>query len=246
MTRIAVAIPCFNEAAAIAVVLADWQRALPEAELWVFDNNSNDGTGELARQAGAHVVPVPEQGKGHAVKAIFTTLAACDAVILVDGDGTYPAAAARALLAPVLAGEADMAVGQRRPEAEAGAMPPLRRLGNLLIRATFRVLIGRRPGDLLSGYRVFSRHFLATIAPRSRGFEIEAELGCQALAHGMRIVEVPVSYHPRIAGTESKLRAFRDGLRIMATIAREGLGLRLGFRRKHVHGTAGNPPCIPP
>jgi glycosyltransferase involved in cell wall biosynthesis len=229
MTRIAVAIPCFNEAAAIAVVLADWRLAVPEAELWVFDNNSTDSTGDLARQAGAHVVPVPDQGKGHAVRAIFATLAACDAVILVDGDGTYPAAAARALLAPVLAGQADMAVGQRQPDAQAGAMSPLRRLGNLLIRASFRVLVGRRPGDLLSGYRVFSRRFLETVAPRSRGFEIEAELACQAVARGMRVVERPVSYHPRIAGTESKLRAFRDGMRIVAMIARQGLRLRLGF-----------------
>jgi glycosyltransferase involved in cell wall biosynthesis len=229
MTRIAVAIPCFNEAAAISVVLADWRLALPEAELWVFDNNSTDSTGDLARQAGAHVVPVPDQGKGHAVRAIFATLTARDAVILVDGDGTYPASAARELLAPVLAGQADMAVGQRQPDAQAGAMSPLRRLGNILIRASFRVLVGRGPGDLLSGYRVFSRHFLATIAPRSRGFEIEAELACQSVVRGMRVVEVPVSYHPRIAGTQSKLRAFRDGLRIVAMIARQGLRLRLGF-----------------
>jgi glycosyltransferase involved in cell wall biosynthesis len=233
MTRIAVAIPCFNEAAAIAVVLADWRRALPEAELWVFDNNSTDGTGDLARQAGAQLVRVPEQGKGHAVRAIFATLAACDAVILVDGDGTYPAAAARELLAPVLAGKADVAVGARQPDSQAGAgaMSPLRRLGNRLIRALFLILIGRRPGDLLSGYRVFSRHFLATIAPRSRGFEIEAELACQAVARAMRVVEVPVSYHPRIAGTQSKLRAFRDGLRIVATIAWQGLRLRSGSSR---------------
>ena len=102
MPRIAVAIPCYNEAAAIAVVLAQWREALPEAELWVFDNNSSDGTGDRARQEGAQVVAVPEQGKGYAVRAIFATLAGCDAVIMVDGDGTYPASAGRALLAPVL------------------------------------------------------------------------------------------------------------------------------------------------
>jgi glycosyltransferase involved in cell wall biosynthesis len=236
MTRVAVAIPCFNEAAAVSVVLGDWRRALPEAELWVFDNNSTDGTGDLARRAGARVVLVPDQGKGHAVRAIFATLGDCDAVILVDGDGTYPAAAARTMLAPLLAGQADMAVGQRQPDARVEAMSPVRRLGNLLIRASFRVLIGRRAGDLLSGYRVFSRHFLATIAPRSRGFEIEAELACQACARGMRVVEVPVSYHPRIAGTQSKLRAFRDGLRIVATIARQGLRLRLGLESSRVPG----------
>jgi hypothetical protein len=172
------------------------------------------------------VVAVPEQGKGCVVRAIFDALADRDAVILVDGDGTYPAEAARELLGPVLDGRADMTVGARRPVAEAGAMPMVRGLGNVLIRAAFRVLIGRAPGDLLSGYRVFSRHFLRSVAVRSRGFEIETELTSEAIARGMRVVEVPVSYHPRIAGTVSKLNALRDGLRIMATIARQGLRLR--------------------
>ncbi len=227
MPRIAVAIPCYNEAAAISIVLAQWREALPEAELWVFDNNSSDGTGQRAEQGGAHVVAVPEQGKGYAVRAIFRTLAGCDAVVMVDGDGTYPAGAGRALLGPVLDGSAEMTVGARRPEAGHGAMSPVRGFGNLLIRAAFRVLIGSTPGDLLSGYRVFSRHFLETVAPRSSGFEIEAELSSEAIARGMRVVEVPVSYHARIAGTESKLRAIRDGLRILAMIVRQGLRLRL-------------------
>src|SRR4051794_30006126 len=151
--RIAVAIPCYNEAAAIAIVLAQWRAALPGAEVVVFDNNSTDGTGQLARERGARVVEVHEQGKGCAVRAIFAELADRDAVILVDGDGTYPAGAAPALLGPILAGRADMTVGARRPVAEAGAMHPVRGLGNVLIRASFRVLIGQAPGDLLSGYR---------------------------------------------------------------------------------------------
>ena len=227
MPRVAVAIPCYNEAAAVPVVLAQWREALPEAELWVFDNNSTDGTGERARQAGARVVAVPEQGKGYAVRAIFGALAGCDAVVMVDGDGTYPADAGRALLGPVLDGSADMTVGARRPEPGRGAMSPVRGLGNLLIRAAFRVLIGRAGGDLLSGYIVFSRHFLERVTPRSRGFEIEAELASEAIARGMRVVEIPVSYHPRIAGTASKLRAVRDGLRIVAMIVRQGLRMRL-------------------
>jgi len=230
--RIAVAIPCLNEAAAIPVVLAQWREALPEAELVVFDNNSTDGTGDLARTQGARVVAVPEQGKGCVVRAIFAMLADCDAVVLVDGDGTYPAAAARALLAPVLDGSADMTVGARRPVAESGAMPLIRGLGNGLIRAAFRVLIGRAPGDLLSGYRAFNRHFLETVALESRGFEVEAELTSAAIARGMRVAEVPVSYHPRIAGTASKLRATRDGMRILAMIARQGLRLRSGGRAR--------------
>ena len=150
-------------------------------------------------------------------------------MILVDGDGTYPAAAAQALLEPILDGRADMTVGARRPLEGAGAMAPVRGLGNVLIRAVFRVLIGRAPGDLLSGYRAFSRQFLQSVVLRSRGFEIEAELSSEAIARGLRVVEVPVSYHPRISGTQSKLRAVRDGLRIVAMIVRQGVRLRLGL-----------------
>lgn len=223
---IAVAIPCYNEAAAIAAVVASWREHLPEAEVVVFDNNSNDGTGDLARSLGVRVVPVPDQGKGHAVLAIFRDLRDRDAVILVDGDGTYPASESRRLLAPILDGSADMTVGARRPIAEAGAMSPVRGLGNVLIRTLFRILIGRGPGDLLSGYRAFSRAFLAAVTLRSSGFEIETELTGEAVARGLRTAEVPVPYHPRIAGTESKLRAFRDGRRIAITIAVLAIRLR--------------------
>lgn len=224
--RVAVAIPCYNEAAAIATVIAEWRAALPEAEIVVFDNNSTDGTGAIARGLGVRVVEVPAQGKGHAVRAIFAELAGLDAVVMIDGDGTYPAGAVGPLLLPVLDGSADMAVGARRPEAEAGAMSPLRGLGNVLIRAAFRVLIGRGPGDLLSGYRVFGRRFREEIVLRSGGFEIETELASEAVARGLRTVEIPVPYRARIPGTVSKLNAFRDGWRILATIVAQGLRLR--------------------
>jgi glycosyltransferase involved in cell wall biosynthesis len=224
--RVAVAIPCFNEAAAVATVVAQWREELPDAEIVVFDNNSTDGTGALARGAGARVVDVPEQGKGHAVRAIFETLRDRDAIVLVDGDGTYPAEHVRPLLDPVLAGQVDMAVGARKPVAEAGAMTPVRRLGNILIRGGFLLLIGPGPGDLLSGYRVFGTRFLKAVTPRSSGFEIETELASEAVGRRMRVVEVPVPYHPRIAGTTSKLRAFRDGVRILRTIVAQGLRLR--------------------
>jgi glycosyltransferase involved in cell wall biosynthesis len=221
-----VAIPCYNEAAAVPTVVAGWRAALPEAEIIIFDNNSTDGTGAIARELGVRVVPVPAQGKGHAVRAAFALLADRRAVVLVDGDGTYPAEAAGALLAPILDGSADMAVGARRPVAEPGAMTPVRSLGNVLIRAAFRVLIGRGPGDLLSGYRAVSRRFLQAVRLRSQGFEIEAELTSEAVAHGLPVVEIPVAYHPRIAGTTSKLHAVRDGLRILAMIAAQGVRLR--------------------
>ena len=223
---IAVAIPCYNEAGAVEAVVDEWRGALPEAEIVVFDNNSSDGTGAIARRLGVRVVEVREQGKGHAVRAIFEDLADRDAVILVDGDGTYPADAARGLLEPVLAGRADMTVGNRRPVAELGAMSPIRGLGNVLIGSAFFVLIGPGTRDLLSGYRVFGRHFREVVRPRSSGFEIEAELVGQAVARGLRVVEIEVPYRPRIAGTASKLRAFRDGRRIVGTILRQSLRFR--------------------
>ena len=224
--RVAVAIPCYNEAAAIATVIAQWRAALPDAEIVVFDNNSSDGTGAIARGLGVRVVDVPEQGKGHAVQAMFHHLHDREAVVMVDGDGTYPAEEIGRLLGPILDGTADMSIGARIPVAEAGAMTPVRGLGNVLIRGAFRVLIGRGPGDLLSGYRVFGRRFLESVSLRSEGFEIETELASEAVARRMRTVEVPVPYHPRIAGTASKLKVFRDGWRILKTIVRQSLRLR--------------------
>ncbi len=224
--RIAVAIPCYNEAAAIATVVASFRAALPAAEIVVFDNNSTDGTGAIARGLGVRVVDVPEQGKGHAVRATFATLADSDVILLTDGDGTYPAEAAPLLVAPILDGTADMTVGARQPMPGAGAMTITRGVGNRLIRAAFRVLIGSGNTDLLSGYRGFSRRFRDEVELRSSGFEIETELAGEAVARGLRVLEVSVPYHPRIAGTASKLRAFRDGRRILTTILKLGLRLR--------------------
>jgi glycosyltransferase involved in cell wall biosynthesis len=223
---VAVAIPCYNEAAAVEAVVSAWRAALPEAEIILFDNNSTDGSGDLARGLGVRVVVVSEQGKGHAVRAIFATLADRPAVVLVDGDGTYPADRIGDLLGPVLAGQADMAVGARRPVDAPGAMSPIRGLGNILIPAAFRLLIGPGNSDLLSGYRVFSPRFLREVKLRSSGFEIETELASMAIARRMRVVEVPVPYLPRIAGTASKLKAFRDGRRILTMIIVQSLRLR--------------------
>jgi glycosyltransferase involved in cell wall biosynthesis len=224
--QIAVAIPCFNEAAAIATVISDFRAALPEAEIVVFDNNSSDGTGDIARSLGVQVVSVIEQGKGHAVRAAFAALTERDVLILTDGDGTYPASAARALIAPVLADAADMAVAAREPVKAARAMTMTRGIGNVLIRAGFRLLIGAPNRDLLSGYRAFNRHFREIVRLRSAGFEIETELASEAVARGLRVAEIPCPYHPRIAGTESKLRAFRDGCRIFRTILTQSLRMR--------------------
>lgn len=224
--RIAVAIPCYNEAAAIATVVASFRAVLPSAEILVVDNNSTDGTGAIARGLGVRVLDVPEQGKGHAVRAAFAALADQDVVLLTDGDGTYPAECAPRLLAPVLEGTADMTVGARQPAPGAGAMTMTRGIGNILIRSAFRILIGPGNTDLLSGYRAFGRRFRSQVELRSTGFEIETELAGEAAARGLRVVEIPVPYHPRIAGTTSKLRAFRDGRRILTTIVLLGIRLR--------------------
>lgn len=216
--RVAVAIPCYNEAPAVKAVVEEWRAAAPDAEIIVFDNNSTDGTGDLARAVGVRVVLVREQGKGHAVRAIFETLRDREAVVMVDGDGTYPAECVAVLLEPILAGRLDMTVGARRPVALEGAMSPVRGLGNVLIRSAFRVLIGPGTGDLLSGYRVFGKKYLQVFTPRSSGFEIEIELAGEAVLRGLRVEEFPVPYRPRIAGTVSKLRAVADGQRILRAI----------------------------
>jgi glycosyltransferase involved in cell wall biosynthesis len=224
--QVAVAIPCYNEAPAIAEVIAQFRVALPDAAIVVYDNNSTDGTGDIARGLGVRTVQVPRQGKGHVVQAAFADLSEFEAVVLVDGDGTYPADAAPVLLEPILAGTAEMAVGARQPVAGAGAMTLTRGVGNKLIRGAFWLLIGPGTTDLLSGYRVFSKRFRATVELRSAGFEIETELASEAIARKLKTVEISIPYHPRIAGTESKLRAFRDGWRILLTIITQSLRLR--------------------
>jgi glycosyltransferase involved in cell wall biosynthesis len=224
--RVAIAIPCYNEAAAIAAVIAQFRDTLPHATIVVYDNNSTDGTGEIARALGVRTVGVPRQGKGHVVRAAFADMSEYDVIVLTDGDGTYPADEAQLLIAPVLAGSADMAVGARQPTPGAGAMTLTRGVGNKLIRAAFWLLIGPGTTDLLSGYRAFNKRFRATVQLRSAGFEIETELASEAVARKLRVVEIPIPYHPRIAGTESKLRAFRDGRRILMTIICQSLRLR--------------------
>jgi glycosyltransferase involved in cell wall biosynthesis len=229
--RVAVAIPCYNEAAAIVRVVEEWRAALPASEIVVFDNNSSDGSGELARSAGASVIEVREQGKGCVVQAIFRTLGDRAAVVLIDGDGTYPASEVQRLLQPVLGGVADVCVGARRPVETSGAMSPVRWLGNLMIRLAFRWFVGRGSADPLSGYRVFGPRFLRVVRPRATGFEIEVELETLTLRQDLRSTSIPVPYYPRIAGSYSKLSPLRDGRRILNTIIKFGLSPSTGFKK---------------
>lgn len=211
--RIAVLLPCYNEAAAIARTVADFAAALPGADIYVFDNNSSDGSAEIAAAAGAIVYPVRQQGKGHVVRRMFADVDA-DIYVLADGDATYEAPAAPAMIRQMLAGNLDMVVGARRSEVEA-AYRRGHRAGNLLLTGLLRQLFGRSFTDILSGYRVFSRRFVKSFPVLSAGFEIETEISVHALELRMPVGEVVTAYAARPEGSESKLSTWRDGWRIL-------------------------------
>lgn len=216
--KIAIAIPCYNEEATIASVIRDFKKAVPEAAIHVFNNCSSDKSVALARAEGVAIHDVRRLGKGNVLRAIFDTVVA-DAVIVVDGDGTYSADEARQLLRPVLEAQADMVVGDRLTRADQTSLIHLRRIGNRLIVAAINFIFGTAYRDILSGYRVLSRRFIESVPLLTPGFETETEMTLQALEEGFEVVEIPVSYTSRPERSESKLRPFRDGWRIMMTVA---------------------------
>lgn len=213
---IAVAVPCFNEVVTIAKVVRDFKAVLPEATVHVFDNNSTDGSAAAAAAAGAVVHRVGRQGKGHVMRAILDTIRV-DALVVVDGDDTYLAEDAPALLGPILRREADMAVGNRLHQISPGSLRQLHQVGNRLIVGGINLMFRTSCRDILSGYRVFSRRFVDTVPILTPGFETETELTLRALTEELVITEIPISYRSRPAGSESKLRSFHDGYRIMLT-----------------------------
>jgi glycosyltransferase involved in cell wall biosynthesis len=215
--RVAVVVPCHNEAATAGKVVRDFRAALPEAQVLVVDNASTDATAETARQAGARVLHEPRPGKGFALLAGFREARGADYFVMVDGDDTYPAEDVVKLLAAAGAG-ADMVVGTRLAGAEQGAFRAGHSLGNRLFNLLVRMLFGVRTGDLFSGYRVLSRRFLETTPLIARGFEVEAELALQAVVQGYRTVEVPIRYRARPEESPSKLHTYRDGYRILMAI----------------------------
>jgi len=215
--RVAVVVPCHNEAATAGKVVRDFRAALPEAQVLVVDNASTDATAETARQAGARVLHEPRAGKGFALLAGFREARGADYFVMVDGDDTYPAEDVVKLLAAARAG-ADMVVGTRLAGAEQGAFRAGHSLGNRLFNLLVRMLFGVRTGDLFSGYRVLSRRFLETTPLIARGFEVEAELALQAVVQGYRTVEVPIRYRARPEESPSKLHTYRDGYRILVAI----------------------------
>ena len=215
---IAVLVPCFNEAVAIGKVVGDFRACLPGAVVYVYDNNSTDGTAQAAAAAGAVVRREGLQGKGHVIRRMFADIEA-DAYVLVDGDDTYDAAAAPEMVRLLLEEQLDMVNGQRSEvDGEAGAYRRGHRLGNRVLSGLVRAVFGDRIKDMLSGYRVFSRRFVKTFPALASGFETETEFTIHALDLMMPLAELPVSYRERPAGAASKLRTYSDGLRILRTI----------------------------
>jgi glycosyltransferase involved in cell wall biosynthesis len=215
---VAVLVPCFNESPTIGAVVRDFRRALPGAVVHVFDNNSGDATAHAAREAGAVVRHVRQQGKGEVVSRMFADVEA-DLYVLVDGDDTYPASSAPEMLARLTEGQLDMVVACRM-EDRREAFRRGHRLGNRLFTQFVAWLFGRAFTDIFSGYRVFSRRFVKSFPVLATGFEIETELTVHALELRMPVDEVATPYRARPEGSTSKLRTYRDGLRILLAIAR--------------------------
>jgi len=213
---VAVLIPCYNEEAAVGMVVRDFRTALPDATVYVYDNNSSDRTVEVARAAGAVVRHEPLQGKGNVMRRMFSDIEA-DVYVLVDGDDTYHAASAPLLVRRLWEDQLDMVNGARVTDIVA-AYRPGHRFGNLLLTGMVANIFGSRVQDMLSGYRVFSRRFVKSFPALASGFETETELTVHALELRMPIAEIKTPYKDRPPGSHSKLNTIRDGIRILRTI----------------------------
>jgi glycosyltransferase involved in cell wall biosynthesis len=214
--RIAVLVPCYNEDLAVAKVVRDFRAALPQAAIFVFDNNSTDNTVAVARAAGAEVFQERRQGTGFVVRRMFTDIEA-DIYVLVDGDATYDAPSAPAMVACLLKERLDMVVANRVDQEQA-AYRAGHRAGNWLLTSFVSVVFGPNFNDMLSGYRVFSRRFVKSFPVLSGGFEIETELTIHALELGLACAEIDTPYYARPEGSASKLNTWSDGFRILRTI----------------------------
>jgi glycosyltransferase involved in cell wall biosynthesis len=216
--RVAVLVPCYNECHTIGKVVADFRAALPGAAIHVYDNNSSDGTARIAAEAGASVRHVALQGKGHVVRRLFADVEA-DVYVLVDGDDTYHAPSAPAMVEALLARGVDTVVGVREAQA-AAAYRRGHAFGNRMLTGFLGWLFGRNCSDILTGYRVFSRRFVKSFPVLSEGFEIETELTVHALELKLGVAEVRTPYGERPEGSVSKLSTYRDGFRILKTMIR--------------------------
>lgn len=214
--RVAVILPCYNEEATIGLTVAGFCEALPGASVFVYDNNSQDRTAEVARLAGATVRRERMQGKGHVVRRMFADVEA-DIYVMADGDATYDPTAAAAMIALLIDEQLDMVVGARASEVDA-AYRRGHRFGNRLLTGLLARIFGRSFSDILSGYRIFSRRFVKSFPILSAGFEIETEISVHALELRMPVAEIVTRYGARPAGSASKLSTYRDGWRILSTI----------------------------
>lgn len=220
MDNIAVLIPCYNEAQTIRKVVTDWKKELPEAVIYVYDNNSTDNTAVIAEEAGAIVRHEYMQGKGNVIRRMFREIDA-KAYIMVDGDDTYPAEYGRKMVNCVLQKNADMVVGDRLSSTYFQENKrPFHNFGNSIVRASINFLFHTEIKDIMTGYRAFSFQFAKSFLVLSRGFEIETEMSIHAVDKNMQVENVVIEYRDRPAGSESKLNTYSDGMKVLKTIMR--------------------------
>lgn len=217
--KIAVLIPCYNESKTIEKVVKDYKQALPEADIYVYDNNSKDGTDEVARKAGAIVRYETKQGKGNVIRTMFRDIDA-DCYLMIDGDDTYPAENAREMCEYVLNDNVDMVIGDRLSSTYFQENKrPFHNLGNKMVRGLINKIFKNNINDIMTGYRAFSYKFVKTFPVLSKGFEIETEMSIHAIDKNFTLKEIPVQYRDRPAGSVSKLNTYKDGARVLKTIA---------------------------
>ena len=219
MDKIAVLIPCYNESLTIEKVVSDYKEALPEATIYVYDNNSSDHTDELARKAGAKMVYEYRQGKGNVIRSMFRDIDA-ECYLMIDGDDTYPAENAREMVDLVLNKGVDMVIGDRLSSTYfTENKRPFHNMGNRIVRGLINHLFHSNVKDIMTGYRAFSRLFVKSFPVLSKGFEIETEMTIHALDKNFLLEEIPVTYRDRPEGSESKLNTVSDGMKVLKTIA---------------------------
>ena len=216
--KIAVLIPCYNEELTVEKTVSDFKRVLPNADIYVYNNNSKDRTKELALKAGAIVKDEYKQGKGAVVRSMFRDIDA-DVYVMVDGDDTYPAEEVEGLIAPVLEGKADMVIGDRLSSTYyTENKRPFHNFGNSLVKGLINFLFKSDLNDIMTGYRSFSKKFVKCMPVMSDGFQIETEMTIFALTNNMQVVNVPITYRDRPEGSESKLNTFSDGFKVLLTL----------------------------
>lgn len=220
MDKIAVLIPCYNESVTIEKVIKDWKKELPEAVIYVYDNNSSDNTDEIARKAGAIVRYEYRQGKGNVIRRMFREIDA-EAYIMVDGDDTYPAEFGRKMADMVIKRHVDMVVGDRLSSTYFEENKrPFHNFGNSLVRRSINALFKSDIKDIMTGYRAFSYQFVKSFPVLSKGFEIETEMSIHALDKNMYVDNLIIDYRDRPNGSESKLNTYSDGIKVLKTIVK--------------------------